>query len=375
MLRIDDDLGRTLMFGRAPRRIVSLVPSDTYSVVALGAGDRLVGRTTLLRARRRRSATVGGTKDVDVEAVVALEPDLVIANQEENARKPLEALAARGVPVLVSLPRTVDQGIAHLARLARILEVGDGAARARAPWLCARAGAGRRARRAFVPIWMDPLMTLNADTFGSDVLARVGIANAFGDRLRLYPLAADLGKTRPEVEAPGRDVRYPRITLDEVATRGRGSDRAARRAARVLGRRRGGAPRARCRGARRARRRARICSGTARGRSRRSIGSAQTWPTRDRVECASRFATGDVAIEPTADAARRTATARRARAPSPSAGRRRRARDRRGRRGCGRRYGASAASATARSSSAIGNGPSTRSASPDEPRRLADRVR
>ena len=210
MLRIDDDLGRTLAFGHVPRRIVSLVPSDTYSVIALGAGDRLVGRTTYCE-HGDGVPTVGGTKDVDVEAVVALEPDLVIANQEENARKPLEDLAARRVPVLVSLPRTVEQGIAHLARLARILETGRELVRrayALPPAIASH-------RRAFLPIWMDPLMTLNADTFGSDVLARLGIENAFGDRLRLYPLAADLGKTVP-VDAPGRDVRYPRITLDEV---------------------------------------------------------------------------------------------------------------------------------------------------------------
>jgi len=66
---------------------------------------------------------------------------------------------------------------------------------------------------------MDPLMTLNADTFGSDVLARAGVANAFGERLRLYPLAADLGKAEPR-DAAGRDVRYPRVTLEEVAARG-----------------------------------------------------------------------------------------------------------------------------------------------------------
>src|SRR5262249_49385855 len=72
--------------------------------------------------------------------------------------------------------------------------------------------------RGFVPIWMDPLMTLNADTFGSDVLESAGVANVFGDRLRLYPLAADLGKSAPQ-DASGRDVRYPRITLDELAAR------------------------------------------------------------------------------------------------------------------------------------------------------------
>jgi ABC-type Fe3+-hydroxamate transport system substrate-binding protein len=216
-LKLTDDLGRTLVFLHAPQRVVSLVPSDTYSVVALGAGERLVGRTTW--CEHGEAPTVGGTKDVDVDAVLALAPQLVIANQEENTRAALEALAAR-VPVLVSLPRRVEQGVAHLARLARILGVettdtarslikrGYDIARGREP-----------SKKAFVPIWMDPLMTLNADTFGSDVLAHAGIANAFGDRLRLYPLAADLGKSAPH-DAGGRDVRYPRVSLDEVRSRG-----------------------------------------------------------------------------------------------------------------------------------------------------------
>lgn len=199
--------------------MVSLVPSDTHSVIALGAGDCLVGRTIYCESPEASGvATVGGTKDVDVDAVLALAPDLVIANQEENTRTALEALAHR-VPVLVSLPRRVDQGVAHLARLARLLGVADREpARSLIRRGYALAGAAATGPRAFVPIWMDPLMTFNADTFGSDVLAHVGIANAFGDRLRLYPLAADLGKTAPR-NAAGRDVRYPRVTLDEVAAR------------------------------------------------------------------------------------------------------------------------------------------------------------
>jgi ABC-type Fe3+-hydroxamate transport system substrate-binding protein len=218
--KLTDDLGRTLTFLRPPHRVVSLVPSDTHSVIALGARDALVGRTTYCESPEAHEvATVGGTKDVDVDAVLALEPDLVIANQEENTRAALEALGGR-VPVLVSLPRRVEQGVAHLARLARILGVHD---REPARSLVRRGYALRGSRgdagpRAFVPIWMDPLMTMNADTFGSDVLAHVGIGNAFGDRLRLYPLAADLGKTAPR-DAAGRDVRYPRVTLDEVRAR------------------------------------------------------------------------------------------------------------------------------------------------------------
>lgn len=214
-LKLTDDLGRTLVFVHPPERIVSLVPSDTYTLVALHAADRIVGRTTYCE-HALAAPTVGGTKDVDVEAVLALAPHLVIANQEENPRAALEALAGR-VPVFVSLPRRVEDGIAHVARLARILGNPEAAKDVVRRGYRQRPSAPRRIR-AFVPIWMDPLMTMNADTFGSDVLAHVGIDNVFGDRLRLYPLAADLGKSAPQ-DAAGRDVRYPRISLDEVRAR------------------------------------------------------------------------------------------------------------------------------------------------------------
>jgi hypothetical protein len=65
---------------------------------------------------------------------------------------------------------------------------------------------------------MDPLMTINAETYGSDALALAGVRNAFGDRTRLYPLTADLGKGEA-IEATGRDIRYPRIRGDEVTAR------------------------------------------------------------------------------------------------------------------------------------------------------------
>ncbi|MEZ4402727.1 MAG: helical backbone metal receptor [Kofleriaceae bacterium] len=223
MQRLRDDLGRDVCLVRPPRRVVSLVPSDTYTLFALGCGDRVVGRTTYcdLPAAAAAIPTVGGTKDVDVDAVLALAPELVIANQEENSRPVLERLAGR-VPLLVSMPRRVADGVAHVARLARCLGVADAPAAVeliRAGYaLCAAPAPAVRAR-AFAPIWMDPLMTANGDTFGADVLAMVGIGNVFDDRLRLYPLAADLGKAAA-VDPGGRDQRYPRVTLAEVAARG-----------------------------------------------------------------------------------------------------------------------------------------------------------
>ncbi|MEZ4359801.1 MAG: helical backbone metal receptor [Kofleriaceae bacterium] len=224
-LRVRDDLGRELVFGRAPARVVSLVPSDTHSLVALGLTEQMIGRTRYCEVPEvAHVATVGGTKDVDVEAICALAPELVIGNQEENSRVGLEALAQRGIKVFVSLPRRVEDAISHLARLARIFAVTDQAPVAALlrrgyqelrAWPPADAAASGR---AFVPIWLDPLMTFNADTFGSDVLARSGVANVFSDRLRLYPLAADLGKA-PPADATGRDVRYPRVSLEEVRRR------------------------------------------------------------------------------------------------------------------------------------------------------------
>ena len=223
-LRVFDDRGRELLFLRPPQRLVSLVPSDTLNVFALGAGSRLVGRTRYCVAPEGRVegvAVVGGTKDVDVDAVARLEPDLVLCNQEENSRAHVEALIRLPLPVLIAFPKRVGEGIAHLARLARILGVEEGSRDLLRRGLHMQReleGDGRPPADAFVPIWMDPLMTVNADTFISDALALAGGRNVFADRERRYPLQADLGSAEPR-PAGDRDTRYPRVTLEEVAQR------------------------------------------------------------------------------------------------------------------------------------------------------------
>jgi ABC-type Fe3+-hydroxamate transport system substrate-binding protein len=199
---------------------VSLVPSETLNVIALGAGERLVGRTRYCDAVAG-TAEVGGTKDVDVDAVARLTPDLIFANQEENSRAHLEQLAQLGLPVFVSFPRTVAQGLAHLGRVARILEV-DARDLLRSGYAALteaeEALRKREPLRAFVPIWMDPLMTVNGQTFVSDALRVGGGENVFADRQRMYPLAADLGQAVPR-PAGTRDTRYPRVTMEEVLER------------------------------------------------------------------------------------------------------------------------------------------------------------
>jgi len=230
-IRLFDDRDRELLFVRPPRRIVSLVPSDTFSVFALGAGKNLVGRTRYCVAPEGQVEAIpviGGTKDVDVDAVAALEPDLVIANQEENTKAQVEALARLNLPVFVCFPKKVAEGVNHLAKLARILgveavpEVRD--LLKRGLKAISDAEAARTVKpplRAFVPIWRDPLMTIAEATFVHDALRLAGADNVFADRRRLYPLKADQGKAPPLAAAAvaGRDDRYPRITDAELVQR------------------------------------------------------------------------------------------------------------------------------------------------------------
>jgi len=231
IVRVLDDRNRVLEFLEAPRRIVSLVPSDTMNVVALGCAAALVGRTDYCDEPANAVGhvpRVGGTKNPRLDDVLALAPDLVLANQEENTRGDLEALAQRGLRVYVAFPKRVADGLAHLAKLARILGVaGDANCR---EWVKRgydenREAEGARARirpiRVFCPIWMTPLMTVHGETFVSDMLDLAGAQNIFADRIRRYPLAADLGQ-KPALSAERvgvRDVRYPRVSYDEVIAR------------------------------------------------------------------------------------------------------------------------------------------------------------
>ena len=227
-LQLSDDRKRLVTLLGNPRRIVSLLPSETDNVRALGALDRLVGRTdycTPVAPEVARIPSIGGTKDVNVEAVVDLAPDLILANQEENGRKAVEQLCQRGFTVFISFPCTVAAAVAHLARLARMLRVeGDASAKdlVRRGYELTRSLAPAAAPvRAFVPIWADPLMTADGRTYLSSVLEAAGAVNVFHDRPRLYPLAADLGRAAalPEESVVERDTRYPRVTVDEVVAR------------------------------------------------------------------------------------------------------------------------------------------------------------
>lgn len=219
VIAITDALGRDVRLDEPARRVVSLVPSETESVAALAGVDRLVGRTDYCEEPRgtiERVPSVGGTKKIDVDAVIALAPDLVLANQEENGRRDVERLVDAGIAVHVSFPRSIAGSIAYLRALATLLGLGGAEvdaieARIPPPPIEPRV-------RVFVPIWKDPWMTFDARTYASDLLRAAGAENVFADRARRFPLAADVGDASA-IDAGDRDTRYPRVGEDEIRAR------------------------------------------------------------------------------------------------------------------------------------------------------------
>jgi ABC-type Fe3+-hydroxamate transport system substrate-binding protein len=175
-----------------PCRIVSLVPSLTEALIGFGLGECLVGRTRYCVEPRDRVASVevvGGTKNPDLERIIALAPDLVVLNREENRREDWEALTAAQVPVWVSHPRSVAEAADMLEDLGRAVgarrqgEDLAGACRAALQQVQARVCTQRRARRpsVFCPIWRNPWMTFRPSTYVGSMLDAVGLKNVFSD--------------------------------------------------------------------------------------------------------------------------------------------------------------------------------------------------
>ena len=216
-------------FHSPPKRVVSLVPSITESLFDLGFGEALVGITdycTQPAGKVEGLPRLGGPKNPRVEEIVALQPELVLANWEENTRHSVEALEAAGVRVWVTFPQTVRQALDVLWILADLFHSGMAAARIESleiglEW-AQKAAQQRPPIRYFCPIWHEETaagqpwwMTFNQETYPHDLLQALGGENAFATRLRRYPLEADLGLAEAQ-DAKARDTRYPRLSLDEI---------------------------------------------------------------------------------------------------------------------------------------------------------------
>ncbi len=196
-------MGRSLTVPAAPQRIVSLVPSQTELLFALGVGERVAGVTRYCLhpdEALKRCAVIGGTKRFDVERIRELRPDLAIGNKEENYRDGIERLS-EFCPVWLSDIERFDDALAMIGAIGQLTNRADAAAamtaRISAGWSGLPAAGGRRA--AYL-IWKKPWMAAGCETFVDTVLGRLGFTNVFGDEPRYPEFTLDaLRKLRPEI--------------------------------------------------------------------------------------------------------------------------------------------------------------------------------
>jgi iron complex transport system substrate-binding protein len=180
-IEVKDETGRTVQIPQPVRRIVSLAPSVTETLFALGVGDRLVGDTDFCDypPEAKRKTHIGGPVNPNIEAIAALHPDLVVATREINRPDSVHSLERLGIAVYATDPQTVVQVLTSTERLGQLLGAGD-AGRLLVANLRQRLGevgrrlAGLPAKNVLMVVWLDPVISVGRNTFLDDALRRAG---------------------------------------------------------------------------------------------------------------------------------------------------------------------------------------------------------
>jgi iron complex transport system substrate-binding protein len=230
-LTVVDSLGRRVSFREAPRRIVSLAPSVTELLFAIGAGPQVVGDTKYCNYPSAAVALpkIGGytAKTISVEAVVNLTPDLVIAGTA--SQKPVvEALEKLGIPVLVSAPDSFEAVYASIEQIGEVTNHAQDAAalvaqmRGRVAVVTAKVATVPADRRpsVFWEVFDEPLTTAGPHAFIGQMIQLAGATNIFSDAREDYPQvnAEAVVERNPDVIL-GPTTQSAKLTPDLVAQR------------------------------------------------------------------------------------------------------------------------------------------------------------
>jgi len=178
---LTDEVGRKVRVPQEVDRVVSLAPNLTEIVFALGDGNHLAGDTDFCDypAEALQKPHVGGPVNPNMEVIVSLMPDLVLATKSINRRETVNALDRIGLPVYVTDPHSVEEMVASVEHLGNALGVEKSAAmvaedlRGRLSDLDRRLE-GAAPRRVLFVVWTDPLISIGRDTFIADALRRAG---------------------------------------------------------------------------------------------------------------------------------------------------------------------------------------------------------
>ncbi len=190
---VTDETGRSVHIPQPVRRIVSLAPSVTETLFALGLGDRIVGDTDFCdyppEAKQKRR--IGGPVDPNIEVIAALHPDLVVGARSINRLASVHSLEQLGIPVYGTDPRSVEQVLTSTERLGELLGAGD-AGRSLLTNLRSRLSqidrslAGLPPQTVMMVVWLDPLISVGRNTFLEDALRRAG-AHSIIDTQQSWP--------------------------------------------------------------------------------------------------------------------------------------------------------------------------------------------
>jgi len=179
-----DEAGRTVRIPLSPLRIVSLAPSLTETVYALGLQDRLVGDTDFCDypADAQKKPKVGGGINPNLEVIASLHPDLVLVVKSFNRLETVRALDTLGIPSYSTDPHTVDEIVSSTAKLAVVLGVPD-AGKTLADDLQHRLAILKEKLTPLPPtrvlfvVWTEPLMSIGKGTFIADALRKAGASS------------------------------------------------------------------------------------------------------------------------------------------------------------------------------------------------------
>ncbi|HAP69620.1 MAG TPA: cobalamin-binding protein [Flavobacteriales bacterium] len=178
-----DQVGRTVLIPKFPKRIISLVPSQTELLFDLGLDQRVVGITKFCVHPKewfRTKARIGGTKKLNFNTISDLNPDLIIANKEENNKEDIERLE-KDFPVWVSDINNLDSAVEMIQLVGKITQTNASKLVTEIETEFQELKPIYPKKKTLYLIWKNPYMSAGSDTFIHDIMKRCGFENAISD--------------------------------------------------------------------------------------------------------------------------------------------------------------------------------------------------
>lgn len=202
-MTLTDQLHRSISINEPIKSVISLVPSHTELLFDLGLHDFVIGRTKFCihpSPEIRNIPIIGGTKNIQIETIKSLNPDLIIANKEENIQTDVLTLA-KDYPVWISDIKTLEDSfemIKEIAALFNVTELGKSIQNRTISKI--QSIASKQSMRAAYLIWNEPFMTIGSDTYIHHIMDQLGFENVFAKHTR-YPEVSieDIKAAQPEL--------------------------------------------------------------------------------------------------------------------------------------------------------------------------------